>query len=109
MSVRSIMFRTPTPLSKCTTDPSASKSGLGTLARTRQVVHIEDVRAQAPYLEGNPAVVALADLAGARTLLIVPMLRENQLIGSLAIYRQEVCGPSPTSKSICSPTSPSKR
>ena len=66
------------------------KSGLGTLARTRQVVHIEDVRAEAPYLEGNPAVVALADLAGARTLLIVPMLRENQLIGSLAIYRQEV-------------------
>jgi len=66
------------------------KSGLGTLARTRQVVHIEDLRIQPPYLEGDPAVVAMSDLAGARTLIIVPMLRENQLIGSIGIYRQEV-------------------
>src|SRR5262249_50067950 len=35
-------------------------------------------------------VVALADLAGARTLLIVPMLRENELVGTIGIYRQEV-------------------
>jgi hypothetical protein len=40
------------------------------------VAHINDVRTQASYLEGNPAVVAVADLAGARTLLIVPMLNE---------------------------------
>jgi two-component system NtrC family sensor kinase len=66
------------------------KSGLGTIVRTHQVVHIEDVRTQAPYLEGDPAVVAMSDLAGARTLIIVPMLRENQLIGTIAIYRQEV-------------------
>src|SRR6476646_9582501 len=66
------------------------KSGLGTLVRTRQVVHIEDLRTQPPYREGNPAVVAMSDLAGARTLVIVPMLRENQLIGSIGIYRQEV-------------------
>src|SRR5262249_38184836 len=33
---------------------------------------------------------ALADLAGARTLVIVPMLRENELVGSITIYRQEV-------------------
>src|SRR5436189_5362604 len=32
----------------------------------------------------------MSDLAGARTLVIVPMLRENQLIGSIGIYRQEV-------------------
>ena len=66
------------------------KSGLGTLARTRQLVHIEDIRIQPPYLEGDPAVVAMSDLAGARTIVIVPMLRENQLIGSIGIYRQEV-------------------
>jgi two-component system, NtrC family, sensor kinase len=66
------------------------KSGLGTLVRTRQVVHIEDLRTQPPYREGDPAVVAMSDLAGARTLVIVPMLRENQLIGSIGIYRQEV-------------------
>jgi GAF domain-containing protein/signal transduction histidine kinase len=66
------------------------QSGLGTVARTHQVVHIEDIRTQPPYLEGNPNVVAMADLAGARTIVFVPMLRENELIGTIVIYRQEV-------------------
>src|SRR5216684_4137777 len=66
------------------------QSGLGAVARTRRVVHIEDIRTLPPYLEGNPSVVALADLAGARTYFVVPMLRENELIGAITIYRQEV-------------------
>ena len=66
------------------------KSGLGTIVRTRLAIQIEDLRTQPPYLEGDPAVVALSDLAGARTLVIVPMLRENQLVGTIGIYRQEV-------------------
>ena len=43
-----------------------------------------------PYLEGNPAVRSLADLGGARTLVTVPMLKENVLTGVIGIYRQEV-------------------
>jgi two-component system, NtrC family, sensor kinase len=66
------------------------QSGLGTVTRTHQVVHIEDIRTLPPYLEGNPSVVALADLAGARTYFVVPMLKENELIGAITIYRQEV-------------------
>jgi signal transduction histidine kinase len=66
------------------------ESGLGTVERTHQAVHVDDIRTQAPYIEGNPNVRALADLAGARTLVIVPMLKENELIGSITIYRQEV-------------------
>ena len=66
------------------------ESGLGTVARTHQAVQIEDIRTQTPYLERHPAVVAMSDLAGARTIAIVPMLRENELIGTIAIYRQEV-------------------
>ena len=66
------------------------ESGLGYVKRTRQVAHIDDLRARRVYLEGDPVVVALADLAGARTLLIVPMLKENELIGTIGIYRQEV-------------------
>jgi GAF domain-containing protein len=66
------------------------KSGMATVVRTRQAVQIEDLRTQPPYLEGDPAVVALSDLAGARTLVIVPMLRENELIGVMSIFRQEV-------------------
>ena len=66
------------------------QSGLGTVARTHQVVHIEDIRTLPPYLEGNPSVVAIADLAGARTYFVVPMLKEHELIGAITIYRQEV-------------------
>src|SRR5262245_28155118 len=66
------------------------ESGLGYVERSRQIAHIEDVRARRVYLEGDPVVVALADLAGARTLLIVPMLTENELVGTIGIYRQEV-------------------
>jgi len=66
------------------------QSGLGTIERTHQSFHIEDIRTQPPYLEGNPNVRALADLAGARTLVIVPMLKEDDLIGAITIFRQEV-------------------
>src|SRR5262245_53255593 len=66
------------------------ESGLGYVERTKQVAHMEDIRARRPYFEGDPVVVALADLAGARTLLIVPMLKENELIGTIGIFRQEV-------------------
>src|SRR5262249_28787428 len=58
--------------------------------RTREVVHIEDLRKGQPYLEGDPAVVAVSDLGGARTIVLVPMLKEDKLVGTINIYRQEV-------------------
>ncbi len=64
--------------------------GLAKVAATHRPLQIKDVRTQEPYLEGNPAVVAISDMAGARTLAIVPMLKDDQLIGTLAIYRQEI-------------------
>ena len=66
------------------------KSGMAYVADTKTVAHIEDLRAQPPYLEGDPAVVAIADLGGARTILIVPMLKEERLVGAITIFRQEV-------------------
>jgi GAF domain-containing protein len=66
------------------------KSGLGTIAVTHQPVHIRDIRTTQPYLEGHPAVLAISNVAGARTMAIVPMLKEDNLIGTLNIYRQEV-------------------
>jgi signal transduction histidine kinase/putative methionine-R-sulfoxide reductase with GAF domain len=65
-------------------------SGLGRVVATRQVVHIADLRTEQAYIDGVPSTVILADAAGARTLVIVPMLKEDQLIGTIAIYRQEV-------------------
>ncbi|MCC6776888.1 MAG: response regulator [Hyphomicrobiales bacterium] len=63
---------------------------LGRLASTKQVIHIADIRSEQAYRDGHPAIVALADLGGARTLLLVPMLKEQELIGAIAIYKQEV-------------------
>ena len=60
------------------------------MARTKRPVQIEDIRKLESYLEGDPAILVLADRAGARTVVNVPMLRENELIGAISIYRQEV-------------------
>jgi len=65
-------------------------SPLGRIARSKQLVHVADCRAEQAYLEGDPGFVALVDLAGARTILVVPILRDNELVGALNIFRQEV-------------------
>ena len=56
----------------------------------RQVIHIADLRVDQGYLAGAPTAVDVVDAAGARTGLIVPMLKGNELVGSIVIYRQEV-------------------
>jgi adenylate cyclase len=66
------------------------RSGLARLVATRQVVHIGDIRVDQGYLEGAPSTVEIADTAGARTGLLVPMLKDNELVGTIIIYRQEV-------------------
>ena len=45
---------------------------------------------KAVYIEAGDPLVAFVDKGGARTLLIVPMLKETNLIGTITIYRQEV-------------------
>ena len=63
---------------------------LGRIARTRQVVHFADMMAEPAYATGYKPFMDLADLGGARSLVAVPMLQENELIGVITIYRQEV-------------------
>jgi GAF domain-containing protein len=60
------------------------------VVQTKQVVHIEDLTTTAPYREGDPAVTAIGDLGGARTIVIVPMVKDDRLVGTIVIYRQEV-------------------
>jgi GAF domain-containing protein len=66
------------------------RTALARVIETRQAVHIADVRTYPAYVEGEPTFIALVNLGGFRTLLVVPMLKENDLIGAIAIYRQEV-------------------
>src|SRR5262245_21890102 len=64
------------------------KTGLGTLVRTKEVVRFADIAAAPTY--GDNLREATVDLAGARTLIAVPMLKDNEVIGAITIYRQEV-------------------
>src|SRR5262249_26420901 len=59
-------------------------------ARTRQTVHVADLRANQAYLDRDPMAVAGVELGGVRTLVSVPMLKENQAVGVITIYRREV-------------------
>ena len=63
---------------------------LARLVETKQRVHVADLRREAAYKAGFAPLVMLVDRGGARTLLIVPMLKEHALVGAIAIYRQEV-------------------
>ena len=60
------------------------------LTHTKKFLHIHDLRADEGYLSGNPRIKALVELAGARTHLVVPMLKDDELVGAIVIYRQEV-------------------
>jgi GAF domain-containing protein/DNA-binding response OmpR family regulator len=71
-------FSERAPLMRSTDVPSLDR-----LVRTKQVVQVVDLAAEGP---DEP----IAKFAGARTLLIVPMLKETELIGAMGIYRQEV-------------------
>src|SRR6516162_5647859 len=66
------------------------QSAITAAIRTKQAAHIADVRTTAAYLERNPNAVELVELGGARTAVTVPMLREDEVIGAITIYRQEV-------------------
>src|SRR5262249_18880844 len=66
------------------------ESALGRAALSKQAVQIEDVTKGPAYSKRDPLVVAGADLGGYRTVLAVPMLKEDGLIGVISIYHQEV-------------------
>ena len=65
-------------------------TGLGRVAKSKDVVHIADLTAEQAYIERDPLFVRQVELAGGRTLLVVPMLRDTELVGTIGIFRQEV-------------------
>ena len=71
---------------------------MGRAAKTKQPVHIVDVLADQAYIERYPGMVGVAELGGARTLLIVPMLKENEVVGMIASIARKF-DHSPTSRS----------
>src|SRR5262249_49416643 len=58
------------------------KTAFRRMATTKQVVHVADVAVLQTYAQRDPRTVAAVELGGIRTLLMVPMLKENDLIGA---------------------------
>ena len=66
------------------------KNPVRRMMTTKSVVHVDDVAATEAYTDREPAAVASVELGGTRTLMIVPMLKENELVGACMLARQEV-------------------
>jgi signal transduction histidine kinase len=66
-------------------DPTIPRSVdvLYRIAETKQVIHVADFATEHPD-------APIVRFAGARTVLVVPMIRESALVGAIGIYRQEV-------------------
>jgi two-component system, NtrC family, sensor kinase len=87
------LYNAPAALAAARTDKVRRhhpQSAMATAIRAKQVVQVADLRTTAAYLERSLATVEFAELGGARTLVVVPMLREDEVIGAISIYRQEV-------------------
>ena len=67
------------------------KSLMRRMVTTKTTIHVADVVADDAYAERHvPAAISAVELGGVRTILFVPMLKENELIGAISVYRQEV-------------------
>src|SRR5262249_37427541 len=58
--------------------------------KTAQLLHIIDYRTDQAYLDRDPLAVAGIELGGIRTLLVVPMIKDDELLGAIGIFHQEV-------------------
>jgi signal transduction histidine kinase/putative methionine-R-sulfoxide reductase with GAF domain len=63
---------------------------LGRVAQTKQLAHILDATTESAYLKGLEPFKEFVDIFGARTFVLVPMLKDDVLAGVIAIYRKEV-------------------
>src|SRR5262249_33047311 len=65
-------------------------TGLAQMVATKRTVHTLDMTLEGGYVDRNPIIVASVELGGFRTVLAVPMVKDDELIGCISIYRQEV-------------------
>ena len=75
---------------RCTPFRPNSGHPFRSLAETKQVFHVADIMTLPIYLEGDPQIVEAVELGKMRTCLGVPMLKDDNLIGAVLVFRQEV-------------------
>jgi two-component system, NtrC family, sensor kinase len=83
---------TPPALAEARRQTAIRPAGIiSRMVKTKTAIHLADLAANDSYVkEHDPGAVSAVELAGVRTILTVPMLREDELIGSFTLYRQEV-------------------
>lgn len=59
------------------------------LLQGEPIVEILDLRESDAYRRGEPNRRALVDLGGARSILAVPLLKNDRVVGNIMIFRQE--------------------
>ena len=62
----------------------------GRMIANKTVIHVADVAAERAYIERDPDTVTSVEVGGVRSLLSVPMLKEDELVGAFALARDEV-------------------
>ena len=60
------------------------------MAATKQMIHIADITKDEASQQRDPDVAAFIELTGVRTLLGIPMLKDDSVIGAIVFYRTEV-------------------
>jgi GAF domain-containing protein len=70
--------------------PPGQNTAVSRVITSKEVEQVDDIAADPAYRQRDPLRVALVELVGARTLVVVPMLKEDELVGAISIYRQEV-------------------
>jgi two-component system, NtrC family, sensor kinase len=65
-------------------------SGSGRAIRTKRAVHIPDLMNDEGYLKRDTRLIALVETGGARAAVFTPLLKDNEVIGILVVFRQEV-------------------
>jgi len=67
-----------------------SDTALGEVIRTKHTAHVTDLAATRAYIERHSDTVEAVDVGGVRTVLAVPLLKDDEFVGLISIYRQEV-------------------
>ncbi|MGC2823349.1 MAG: GAF domain-containing protein [Pseudolabrys sp.] len=51
---------------------------------------MDDITKTKSYVERDPYIISAVELGGYRTIAAIPMLKDDELVGAIVIYRQEV-------------------
>jgi signal transduction histidine kinase/DNA-binding NarL/FixJ family response regulator len=63
---------------------------MGRVAESKKPLQVADLRKDQTYLDGHPLTVTAVEVAGIQTLVLVPMLKVDEFVGAIAIYRKEM-------------------